>query len=154
MTPTLRHAARPAVLALVLVAALWALASAGSPDVTKVRLEQSLAPTFANLYVQRAAILGEPGITVNSINASAKCDRGGPKIADVGPGADWICMVTFHDDHDKTQTGKFELHAKADSTYVAGGPSKLIGLATLTNTKGTDVPNPVFEFDAAFNPNS
>jgi hypothetical protein len=62
-------------------------------------------------------------------------------------------MVTFHDDHHQVQTGKFEVQIKADSTYVAGGPSKLIGQATITDTSGKDVPNPVFEFDGALNPN-
>jgi hypothetical protein len=136
----------------VAITAAWSLGGCGSVDVTKARLEQSLAPTFANLYVQRAQILGEPGITVASTAASADCDRGGPKVADVGPGADWICMVTFHDDHGQDQVGKFELHVLADSTYVAGGPSKLIGLAMITDKDGKDVPNPVFEFDAGFNP--
>jgi hypothetical protein len=138
----------------VAITTAWSLAACGSVDVTKARLEQSLAPTFANLYVQRARILGEPGITVASTAASADCDRGGPKVADVGPGADWICMVAFHDDHGQDQVGKFELHVLADSTYVAGGPSKLIGLAVITDKDGKDVPNPVFEFDAGFDPAS
>jgi hypothetical protein len=142
-------------IVLAVGAAVASLAGCGTQDVTKARLEQSLAPTFANLYVQRAAILGETGVTVSGIASSAACDRGGPKVADVGPGADWICMVTFVDDHGKTQTGKFELQAKANSTYVAGGPSKLIGTVMITDARtGRDVPNPVFEFDGAFNPNS
>ena len=139
---------------LTLAAGGLALTGCGAQDVTKARLEKSLVPTFENLYVQRAAILGEKNVTAASTAASASCDRGGPKVADVGPGADWICMMTFTDDHGQQQTGKFEVHAKADSTYVAGGPSKLIGLATITDTHGKDVPNPVFEFDAAFDPAS
>lgn len=136
---------------LVIAAAVAAVAVStafGTPDVTKARVEHALAPTFANLYVQQAAVLGIPGITVSGIDASAACDRGGPKVADVGSGSDWICMVTFHDDNHQVQTGKFELQIRADSTYVAGGPSKLIGLATITDKRtGKDVPNPVFEFD-------
>ncbi|MDX3075778.1 hypothetical protein [Streptomyces sp. MI02-7b] len=63
-------------------------------------------------------------------------------------------MVTFHDDTHHVEIGKFEPQVKADSTYVAGGPSKLIGLATITDKTGKDVPNSVFEFDGAFDPNS
>jgi hypothetical protein len=154
MTPKPRLLTRGLTVGLVAAAIAAALTGCGSPDVTKARLERSLAPTFANLYVQRAAILGETGVTVAGTAATADCDRGGPKVADVGPGANWICMVTFHDDHGQVQTGKFELHAKADATYIAGGPSKLIGLATLTDTTGKDIPNPAFEFDGAFDPNS
>jgi hypothetical protein len=138
----------------IAVGAVLLLSACGSPDVTKARLERSLAPTFANLYVQRAALLGESGVTVESIAAKASCDRGGPKVADVGPGADWICLVTFNDDKGQTQTGKFELQVKANSTYVAGGPSKLVGPVMITNIAGQDVPNPAFEFDGAFDPNS
>ncbi|MEU7054811.1 hypothetical protein [Streptomyces sp. NPDC046197] len=135
------------------VAAVAASTAFSTPDITKHRVEEALAPTFANLYVQRAAILGIPGITVAGIDASAKCDRGGPKVADVGSGTDWICKVTFHDTAHQVQTGKFELQIRADSTYVGGGPSKLIGTATITDKKtGKDVPNPVFEFDGTLDP--
>jgi hypothetical protein len=123
--------------------------------VTKARLEASIAPTFANLYVRRATILGESGVTVASIAPRAACDRGGPKVADVGPGADWICMIAFTDDRGKRQEGKFEVQAKANSTYVAGGPSKLMGPVMITErATGKDVVNPPFEFDGAFDPYS
>jgi len=136
-------------LALLATVAAASTAGCGSQDITRGRVEGALTPTFVNLYQQRAAILGETNVTAASTAASTTCDRGGPKIADVGPGSDWICMITFRDDHGQPQTGKFELQVHADSTYVAGGPSKLIGLAMLTNKEGKDVPNPVFEFDGA-----
>jgi hypothetical protein len=141
-----------ALAAGLAVAATSALTGCGQPDVTKARLEHALAPTFANLYVQRATLLGEPGVTVAGIGATANCDRGGPKIPDVGPGPDWICMIHFTDDQGQPQDGKFEVQAKADATYVAGGPSKLIGPAMITDKTGKDVTNPVFEFDGAFDP--
>jgi hypothetical protein len=137
------------------VGAVASLAGCGGNDITKARLERALAPTFANLYVQRAQILGLPGVTVASTAPSADCDRGGPKVADVGPGADWICLVTFNDADGKKQTGKFELQVRANSTYVAGGPTKLMGPVMITDKRtGRDVPNPAFEFDGAFDPNS
>ncbi|MGW2826688.1 hypothetical protein ACWC24_37780 [Streptomyces sp. NPDC001443] len=140
----------------VLAAAIAAVAvstAAGTPDITRARVEQAPAPRFANLYVQQAAILGIPGITASGVDASASCDRGGPKVADVGPGTDWICMVSFNDDDHQVQIGKFEVQIRADSTYVAGGPSKIIGLATITDKKTQkDVPNPVFEFDGTLDP--
>ncbi|MEU5940260.1 hypothetical protein ABZ807_13930 [Micromonospora sp. NPDC047548] len=145
---------RTIALAIGLAAAVGTLTGCGQPDVTKDRLEQAIGPAFANLYAQRADILGEPGVTVTSINASAACDRGGPKVPDVGPGPDWICMIHFTDDHGQPQDGKFEVQVKSDATYVGGGPSKLIGQAMLTDSHGRDVPNPVFEFDGAFDPDN
>jgi hypothetical protein len=139
---------------LAVIAVLAALTAAGGNDVTKTRLQSSLAPTFANLYVQQAAILGHAGVTVASIDAHASCDKGGPKVADVGPGADWICMMTFHDQAQQLQNGKFELQVHSNSCYTAGGPSKIVGLLTITDTHGNDVDNPVFEFDGCFDPHS
>lgn len=151
----LTHAIARAATAAMTVAAVGSLTACGSPAVTKARLESSVAPSFANLYVQRAQILGESGVTVASIHAQASCDRGGPKVKDVGPGADWICMIKFVDDKGVQQDGKFEVQAKANSTFVAGGPSKLVGLPVLTHKRtGKDVPNPTSEWDGAFDPNS
>ncbi|MFC4147254.1 hypothetical protein ACFO0M_13450 [Micromonospora mangrovi] len=138
---------------IALAAALTVtLAGCGHEDVTRARLERAVGPAFADLYVQRAALLGDPGVTAAGVGASASCDRGGPKVPDVGPGPDWICMIHFRDDQGQPQDGRFEVQARADATYVAGGPSKLIGQATLTDRHGHDVPNPVFEWDGAFDP--
>jgi hypothetical protein len=154
MKPLRTRVLAPAVAVLAVAGVFAATAGRGGEDITAARLERAIAPTFANLYVQRAAILGESGVTVASIGASASCDRGGPKVADVGPGPNWICTISFTDDQGQHQDGKFEVQAKADATYVAGGPSKLIGQATITDRSGKDVPNPVFEFDGAFDPDS
>jgi hypothetical protein len=51
-------------------------------------------------------------------------------------------------------SGKFELNAHSNDCYTAGGPSKLVGLITITDKNGKDVDNPVFEFDSCFNPKS
>jgi hypothetical protein len=148
------HLVRKILLAALAAAATVVLVSGcGATDVTKSRVEAALAPTFANLYVRQAALLGHQNVSITSTNATATCDRGGPKVADEGPGADWICMVHFTDEAGNQQDGKFELQIKSNSCYMAGGPSKLIGLATITDVRGNDVVNPVFEFDGCFNPN-
>ncbi|WP_433306235.1 hypothetical protein ACQP2F_20250 [Actinoplanes sp. CA-030573] len=143
---------RPIVIRTALVLAVGAgiagTIAAGHPEITKAGLEKALAPTFANLYVQQAGILGIPGITVPTVGATTSCDKGGPKVADTGAGPNWICMMSFTDNQGKHQdNAKFEVKVKTDATYVAGGPSKIIGLATITDRHGHDVPNPVFEFD-------
>jgi hypothetical protein len=152
MNPTRRLTRSAAAAAAIATVAVTG--ACGSPDITKTRLQQALVPTFGNLYVQQAGILGIAGITPAGVGASADCDRGGPKVADVGAGPNWICMITWTDNRGKPQTGKFEVKVKTDATYVAGGPSKIVGLATITDVNGKDVPNPVFEFDGAINPNS
>jgi hypothetical protein len=145
---------RRAVLPLAALATVVGLAGCGSPDVTRSRLEASLAPTFSNLYVEQAGLLGHAGVTRASVHASASCDKGGPKVADVGPGADWICMVHWRDDAGAEQDGKFELQARSNACWTAAGPSKLVGLLTITDTRGHEVTNPVFEFDGCFDPSA
>jgi hypothetical protein len=139
---------------LAVVAVLLALSGCGSSDVTKARLERSLPQTFSNLYVQQAQLLGHKNITVQSLHARASCDKGGPKVADRGPGADWICLMNWKDPGVPLPdgTGKFEISAHSNDCYTAGGPSKLIGLQTIADVHGNDVPNPVFEFDSCLDP--
>jgi hypothetical protein len=141
---------------LIALAALLVLGGCGGSDVTKARLERNLPQTFANLYVQQAQLLGHKGITVSSLHAQAQCDKGGPKVADRGPGADWICLMRWTDPNVPLPdgSGKFELSAHSNDCYTAGGPSKLVGLQTITDVHGNDVPNPVFEFDSCFDPHS
>jgi hypothetical protein len=141
---------------LVAAAAAVLLAGCGGSDVTRARLERNLPQTFSNLYVQQAQILGHKGITVASLHARAQCDKGGPKVADRGPGADWICLMKWNDPNVQLPDGygKFEVSAHSNDCYTAGGPSKLVGLQTITDTHGNDVNNPVFEFDACFDPHT
>src|SRR5262245_56245798 len=144
--------------AIVVVAgvAVGALASVSKSSVTRARLERSLPQTFANLYVQQAKLLGHKGVTVQSLHARAQGDKGGPNVADVGPGADWICLMKWHDPNiDQTLLpGKFEMNVHSNDCYTAGGPSKIVGLLTITDKHGNDVPNPVFEFDGCFDPHA
>jgi hypothetical protein len=144
------------VIVILAVLAIGVLSAFSSSDVTRNRLERSLPQTFSNLYIQQAKILGHKGLTVQSLQAHATCDKGGPNVFDHGPGADWICLMTWHDPYlDPTLLpGKFEMNVHSNDCYTAGGPSKIVGLLTITDAQGNDVPNPVFEFDGCFNPSS
>jgi len=153
---TTRQLVRRLLVALAAGAVIVGLSACGGSDVTRARLERSLPQAFSNLYVQQAQILGHPGITVRSLEASAACDKGGPKVPDQGPGADWTCLMSWQDPDVPLPdgTGKFELNVHSNDCYTAGGPSKLVGLLAITDTHGNDVPNPVFEFDSCFDPGS
>lgn len=144
------------VVGLLLVVAVGLSACGGGSTVTRARLERNLPKTFSNLYVQQAALLGHKGITTKNLHAKAQCDKGGPKKPDTGPGSDWICLMTWNDPNVSMADGpgKFELNVHSNDCYTAGGPSKLIGLITITDAHGNDVDNPVFEFDSCFDPHS
>ena len=85
-------------------AGIAATIAAGHPEITRAGLERALAPTFANLYVRQAGILGIPGVTTATIGATTTCDKGGPEVPDTGAGPNWICMMSWTDDHGGTQT--------------------------------------------------
>jgi hypothetical protein len=140
-------------LALVALAAL-ALSACGGSVVTRPRLERSLEQSFANVYVKQAQLLGHHGVSVRSLKTVAYCDKGGPRVADRGPGADWNCYLHWNDPSVPLSdgTGKFEMNVHSNACYTAGGPSKIVGLLTITDTHGKVVDNPVFEFDACFDP--
>ncbi len=145
-------------IALIAAVALGSAVAAMSPgsSVTRARLERSLPATFANLYVEKARILGRDDLTAESLHAEAMCDKHGPDVADIGPGGDWVCLIGWTDPKMPLPAegyGKFELNVHSNDCYTATGPSKIIGFLTMTDPRGSEVPNPVFEFDGCFDPN-
>ena len=146
-----------AALAVVIGLGAAVVAHGGGSTVTRARLERSLPATFANLYVNQAQLLGRTGLTPDSLQAKAMCDKHGPDVADVGPGGDWVCLMSWTDPQVPMPNegyGKFELNVHSNDCYTAAGPTKLTGFLTLTNTAGKEVTNPVFEFDGCFDPNA
>jgi hypothetical protein len=147
--------------ALVALVALVGVASAvtaggNTSSVTRARLERSLPVVFANTYVNQAHILGR-NVTASSLHAKAMCDKHGPDVADIGPGGDWNCLMSWTDPQVPMPPegyGKFELNVHSNDCYTAGGPSKLTGFLTITDKHGKDVTNPLFEFDGCFDPKS
>lgn len=145
-----------AALAVVLAVSGAVLAgTGGGSSVTRARLERSLPTEFANLYADQARLLGHKGVTPASLNARAMCDKGGAVEADIGPGSNWNCLVSWSDPNVPMPPegyGKFEVDVHSNGCYTAGGPSKLVGFQTITDTKGREVANPVYEFDGCFDP--
>lgn len=139
---------------IVAVAAVVGLIAAGHPDVTKRRLEKTLLSVYPNLYLQHAKILGYPNFTKADMATSVSCKRGGPKTKDVGPGSDWRCFIDYNDEKHMHQHALMEVTAKSNACLVATAPSAIVGLLRLTDTHGRDVLNPVFEYDACYDPAS
>ncbi len=144
-----------AVAVVLAVAGAVMAGSGGSSSVTRARLEHSLPTVFAHVYTTQAKLLGHPGVTPTSLHATAMCDKGGAVEADVGPGSNWNCLVSWSDPANPMPPegyGKIELNVHSNGCYTAAAPSKLVGYLTLTDTAGQVVANPVAEFDACFDP--
>src|SRR3954452_6047454 len=148
-----------AIAALAIVVAVGGAVLAGTgggSSVTRPRLERALPVTFANLYADQARLLRHKGVTPASLNAQAMCDKGGAVEADIGPGSNWNCLVSWTDPNVPMPPegyGKFEVTAHTNGCYTAGGPSKLVGFQTITDIHGQQAANPVYEFDGCFDPN-
>lgn len=76
-----------------LAAAATGLTGCGTTDITRPRVEAALLPTFENLYLQQAQILGHTAVTRESMAATQDCDKGGPSLPNAGTGADWSSMI-------------------------------------------------------------
>jgi hypothetical protein len=155
---TVRRLVISLIAAIVVVFAVGGAVVAGAgggSSVTRARLERSLPAEFARLYSSQAQLLGHKGVTPASLHATAMCDKGGAVEPDVGPGSNWNCLVAWTDPTNPMPPegyGKFELDVHSNGCFTAGGPSRLVGFQTLTDTVGREVPNPVAEFDGCFDP--
>jgi hypothetical protein len=146
-----------AAIVSVLAIAFAAVAVTGgdSSTVTRARLERSLPQVFANVYADQAHLLGRTDVRAASLHPQAMCDKHGPDVADVGPGGDWICLMSWTDPQVPMPPegyGKFELNVHSNDCFTAAGPTKLTGYLTITDKDGNEVTNPAFEFDGCFDP--
>jgi hypothetical protein len=145
-----------ALAVVLLVGGAVVAGGSGGSSVTRPRLERAIPVTFANLYAQQAKLLGHKGVTPASLHARAMCDKGGAVEADIGPGSNWNCLVSWTDPNVPMPPegyGKFEVQVHSNGCFTAGGPSKLVGFQTITDIHGREVTNPVYEFDGCFDPN-
>ena len=130
------------IAALAIVVAVGGAVMAGTgggSSVTQPRLERALAAQFANLYSDQATLLGHRGVTPSSLHAKAMCDKGGAVEVNVGPGSNWNCLMGWTDPNVPMPPegyGKFEVTAHTNGCYTAGGPSKLVGFQTISDTHG------------------
>ena len=137
------------VLATVLAVGVLAPATARTSGIDRPEVEASLATTFAGLYRLQAHDLRRPDVTEQQLAARASCDRGGPRVADAGPGHDWRCVVTWHlPGTDAVGQAVYQLDLTADGRYVADGdgPKAVNGYFQVRTPQG-DAPNPLWQFD-------
>jgi ABC-2 type transport system permease protein len=99
----------------------------------------------------QTAELHRPAVTEAELRASASCDKGGSLVADVGPGNDWRCVVTWRLPG-ATAIGSaiYQLDVSPDGRYVADGdgPQEVNGFFQVHTSTG-DVPNPLWQFDGS-----
>ena len=139
------------LVGLVTVTTVVVAAATGATGsgIERPKLETALATSFSHLYVLQTGELHRPAVTAEQLHATARCDKGGDRVEDTGPGSDWRCVVTWTLPG-TTATGNaiYQLDVAADGRYVADGdgPKEVNGYFSIHTSTG-DAPNPLWQFD-------
>jgi len=136
------------LVAVTTVAVAAATGATGS-GIERSKLEAALATSFSHLYVLQTQELHRSAVTEEQLQATAQCDKGGDRVEDMGPGADWRCVVTWTlPGATATGTAIYQLDVAADGRYVADGdgPKEVNGFFQIHIPTG-DAPNPLWQFD-------
>ncbi|MBV9606954.1 MAG: ABC transporter permease [Solirubrobacterales bacterium] len=136
-----------AVTALVIASATPASGS----GIDSTKLDRSLATAFAHIYRMQTVELHRPAVTEAQLRSSASCNKGGGLVANVGPGNDWRCVVTWQLPG-STAIGSaiYQLDVSPDGHYVADGdgPQEVNGFFQVHTSTG-DAPNPLWQFNGS-----
>jgi ABC-2 type transport system permease protein len=135
------------VLSAGIVAATTGATGSG---IDAVKLQSSLATSFAHIYPVQTQEVYHLSVTAQQLRATAQCTKGSGLVAQDGPGNDWRCSVTWHLPGVSDATGQaiYQLDVNANGRYVADGdgPNQVNGYFVV-HTQYGDAPNPLWEFD-------
>ncbi|HZQ84025.1 MAG TPA: hypothetical protein VFA83_04265 [Acidimicrobiales bacterium] len=120
----------------------------GAASVTQARVENSVAPAFAQLYAQQQRLLGKGAVP--GAQASADCHRSTRGSGNTGAGDDWVCQLLLQVGGQPSGVYTYDLNVKANGCYTADGPQALVGGKSLTTPTGRSRVNPLFAFDGCF----
>ncbi|MEU6137282.1 ABC transporter permease [Nocardioides sp. NPDC047086] len=136
-------------LALVSACVIAAATGAVGNGVERQKLESALSTSFSHLYVLQTERLHRPAVTEDELDATAACDKGGERVEDSGPGADWRCVVTWTLPGATSQANAiYQLDVLPDGRFTADGdgPKEVNGFFQVRTPTG-DAPNPLWQFD-------
>jgi ABC-2 type transport system permease protein len=138
--------------------AVWALSAAvvaaatgatGS-GIDQAKLQRSLATSFAHRYRVQGQEVNHLNVTEAQLRVTASCTKGSGLVADVGPGNDWRCTVSWHlpGVNDAVGQAVYQLDVNANGRYVADGdgPNEVNGYFVVHTPYGI-APNPLWQFD-------
>jgi hypothetical protein len=153
MTVTSRHGLRGVLGLTAAGAVLLALAGCGGSGLGAATLQESIAPTFANLYVRQQAVEGNPVPAAADLHARALCTKGVPSLPQSGAGDDWVCDITFLVAGPATPvTAIYDVTLQTDGCYAADGdgPASVNGARTVTGAGYRQRLNPLWLVDGCF----
>jgi len=122
----------------------------GSPDITPARLGADIARNFPRQYREQRRLEGRSRPTERAVHAHVSCTKGGDLVPDRGPGKDWVCVVSWIDASGVHQKSSYEVNARTEACYTATDPALTAQHQFVTRADGTQVDNPLYQFDGCF----
>ena len=150
--PTTRRVRSPrrAVGVVAAVGAVLCSNACGEDALGRDRLQTAVSATFTNLYDLRQHQLGHPAAG-SALATTARCDKGGPSVADTGPGDTWSCLVVWQADGPGTPVGAtYEIRLQTNGCFSADGPPSVVGQRQAAVADGSLQLNPISSFDGCF----
>jgi hypothetical protein len=136
------------VLAAVAAAAA---AGCGESPITSLRIERSIAPTFANLVHVQLSRMGLPAVAASDIKVTASCRKTVSGTGRAGSG-DWTCTLVWYGPNHKPLGDIYDLSVGTDGCYTAtveGAEAQLGGPAVVT-PDGRTIRNLLYVFEGCF----
>jgi hypothetical protein len=141
----LKRAGPPAVLAAILAG------GCGPSPIAASRIEQAIAPTFANLVQVQISRIGLSPVAARDIRVVARCRKAVPETGVTGAG-DWVCVLDWSGPNRKALRDMYDLAVGADGCYTAmvEGAEAGLGGPTIVTQGGAIVRNLLYAFDGCF----
>ncbi len=134
------------VALVVLLLTIGVIASGGTPDVTRERVQHDLNITFANQWRLQQRILGKPAPA--AFTARTECHHTPQGSPDRGPGT-WHCSLEGHLPG-RSKPLAYDYIALVDGTSCYSALDSDL-LPTIPDRHGKQVANPLAAFDSCFN---
>ena len=126
-----------------------AVVGCGSSPITSARIEEALAPTFANLVHVQVSWLGMTPVAASDVTVTASCRR-----LVVGGGAagagEWVCSLMWEVPERGTLFDEYDLLVNTDGCYTAMVDGPQLGGPTLKSADGREVRNLLYTFEGCF----
>jgi hypothetical protein len=136
-------------LAFLVVAVCAAASGCSQSAITADRLENALAPTFANLVHAQLGRMGLSAIPASRLRVVASCYRAGG--GDAGAG-EWACTVVWSGPRGDTLRDGYEVTVTSNGCYTAtlSSAEAQLGGPTVASADGHQIRNLLYAFDGCF----
>ena len=103
------------------------MAAGGAPATSPAPVWRGHSPSFREHLRRPGPHPGPQDVTARSLHAKGDVRQARTPRADIGPGGDWVCLMSWTDPQVPMPPegyGKFELNVHSNDCFTAGGPEQ------------------------------